>query len=118
MSPDSPRVSVSSLVPSVSFSSSSSSGPPDSSGASVSSLSGSSGASVSSCSSSGAASMISVLLGDDERFLQHVAPPEHPERGERLVAVRAGLERALAAVGPGHVYAPLPLIDASDEQLA
>ena len=62
--------------------------------------------------------MVSVLLADDERFLQHVAPPEHPERGERLLAVRAGLERALTEVGPGHVYAPLPLADASDEQLA
>ncbi|HXK20866.1 MAG TPA: histone deacetylase [Polyangiaceae bacterium] len=47
----------------------------------------------------------------------HVAPPEHPERGERLLAVRAGLERALSGLAPGHAYTPLSLGDASDEQL-
>jgi acetoin utilization deacetylase AcuC-like enzyme len=48
----------------------------------------------------------------------HVAPPEHPERGERLLAVRAGLKRALSALGPGYAYAALTPVDASDEQLA
>jgi acetoin utilization deacetylase AcuC-like enzyme len=48
----------------------------------------------------------------------HVAPPEHPERGERLLAVRAGLERALSGLGPGHEYRSLSSTDATDEQLA
>jgi acetoin utilization deacetylase AcuC-like enzyme len=62
-----------------------------------------------------------VVICDDELFLEHVAPPEHPERGERLLAVRAGLGRALAAastVGPCASYTQLQLADASDEQLA
>jgi len=59
-----------------------------------------------------------VVVADDALFLKHVAPPEHPERGERLLAVRAGLERALGSLGPGHAYTPLSLSDASDEQLA
>jgi acetoin utilization deacetylase AcuC-like enzyme len=57
-------------------------------------------------------------LADDAVFLEHVAPPEHPERGERLLAVRAGLQRAGAAAGAGVGFAPLRFGDASDEQLA
>lgn len=55
-----------------------------------------------------------VALADDELFLQHVAPPDHPERGERLLAVRAGLERAQSRGGP---YLRLAAVDATDEQL-
>ena len=58
-----------------------------------------------------------VVVADDALFLTHVAPPEHPERGERLLAVRAGLERALVSLGPGHAYVPLSPSDASNEQL-
>ena len=57
-----------------------------------------------------------MLVADDELFLEHVAPPEHPERGERLLAVREGLERARAAAGAA--FTPLDIGDASDEQLA
>jgi acetoin utilization deacetylase AcuC-like enzyme len=56
------------------------------------------------------------VVADDALFLAHVAPPEHPERGERLLAVRAGLERAVAGAGVG--FKPLQFGDASDEQLA
>jgi acetoin utilization deacetylase AcuC-like enzyme len=59
-----------------------------------------------------------VAIADDALFLTHVAPPEHPERGERLLAVRAGLTRALGALGPDHAYVPLSSSDADDEQLA
>jgi acetoin utilization deacetylase AcuC-like enzyme len=62
-----------------------------------------------------------IVIADDALFLEHVAPPEHPERGERLLAVRAGFGRALtraAAVGPCGGYVQLALADASDEQLA
>src|SRR5947208_1179442 len=58
-----------------------------------------------------------VVVADDALFLAHVAPPEHPERGERLLAVRAGLERALGSLGPGFAYAALDSEDANDEQL-
>jgi acetoin utilization deacetylase AcuC-like enzyme len=67
------------------------------------------------------ASSVSVLVADDELFMEHVAPPDHPECGERLIAVRAGLERAaagLAAEGRGPVFTKLETTDASDEQLA
>jgi acetoin utilization deacetylase AcuC-like enzyme len=57
-----------------------------------------------------------VLLADDSLFLEHVAPPDHPERGERLVAVRAGLEAAAQAAQ--RTYTRLLLKDATDEQLA
>jgi acetoin utilization deacetylase AcuC-like enzyme len=57
-----------------------------------------------------------VLLADDSLFLEHVAPPDHPERGERLIAVRAGLEAAAEAAQ--RTYTRLPLEDATDEQLA
>ena len=59
-----------------------------------------------------------VAVADDALFLEHVAPPEHPERGERLLAVRAGLERAAVAAGLGGSYESLSFGDASDEQLA
>jgi acetoin utilization deacetylase AcuC-like enzyme len=59
-----------------------------------------------------------VALADDELFLEHVAPADHPERGERLLAVRTGLSRALSALGPSHGYTRLQLADATDEQLA
>jgi acetoin utilization deacetylase AcuC-like enzyme len=58
-----------------------------------------------------------VALFDDELFLEHVAPPEHPERGERLLAVRQGLQRAAASVGHDYEYTALPVPDATDEQL-
>ncbi len=60
------------------------------------------------------------MLLDDELFLEHVAPPEHPECGERLLAVRAGLDRAAAAAAAadaGVGYERLPFGDATDEQL-
>lgn len=60
----------------------------------------------------------SVLVVDDELFLEHVAPPEHPERGERLLAVRAGLEDAAAEGARGNAYIQLSASDATDEQLA
>ena len=66
--------------------------------------------------------MARVAIADDALFLEHVAPPEHPECGERLIAVRAGLERAAAEAGdaPGHrgAYLNLSVGDASEEQLA
>ncbi len=68
-----------------------------------------------------------MALADDELFLQHVAPPDHPERGQRLLAVRAGLHQAEQAAqsrdaGPGAPatarYVPVAATDATDEQLA
>ncbi|MES1187316.1 MAG: histone deacetylase [Myxococcales bacterium] len=56
-----------------------------------------------------------ALLADDDLFLEHVAPPEHPERAQRLLAVRAGLELAEAAAGTG--FTRLRFGDASEEQL-
>jgi len=67
------------------------------------------------------ASPRSVLLLDDDLFLEHVAPPEHPERGERLLAVRKGLAQAIADRGPDPDwggYQRVPFGDATDEQLA
>ncbi len=66
----------------------------------------------------------SILIADDALFLEHVAPVEHPERGERLLAVRAGVALAAAAAGVrtaqgGHAgYTALAFDDATDEQLA
>jgi acetoin utilization deacetylase AcuC-like enzyme len=67
-----------------------------------------------------------VALADDELFLEHVAPPDHPERGPRLLAVRTGLERAgqasaaraAAFSGPLGPYLRLGFGDVTDEQLA
>jgi acetoin utilization deacetylase AcuC-like enzyme len=62
-----------------------------------------------------------ALIADDELFLEHVAPPDHPECGERLIAVRAGLEGAVsafAAEGRERGYTALPVTDVSEEQLA
>ena len=66
-----------------------------------------------------------IVVIDDDLFLEHVAPPEHPERGARLLAVRAGLERAeVGGHGPqgahgSHVrYTRLHAGDVTDEQLA
>jgi acetoin utilization deacetylase AcuC-like enzyme len=68
------------------------------------------------------AAVSSLFLADDERFLDHVAPPEHPERGARLLAVRDGLERAGAATERGDrahsAYQRLSFGDATPEQLA
>jgi acetoin utilization deacetylase AcuC-like enzyme len=64
------------------------------------------------------AGISSVLVADDELFLEHVAPPEHPERGERLLAARAGLHRATLGLGNGYGYTKLSVPDATDEQLA
>jgi acetoin utilization deacetylase AcuC-like enzyme len=58
----------------------------------------------------------SIVVIDDELFLEHVAPPEHPERGARLLAVRAGLEQAEAESAVR--YTRLHAGDATDEQLA
>jgi acetoin utilization deacetylase AcuC-like enzyme len=66
----------------------------------------------------GAPALREVLLADDELFLEHVAPPDHPERGERLTSVRAGLARALDELGAGHGYTRIPVADATDGQLA
>lgn len=57
-----------------------------------------------------------IVVIDDELFLEHVAPPEHPERGARLLAVRAGLEQAEADAQVR--YTRLGASDATDEQLA
>jgi acetoin utilization deacetylase AcuC-like enzyme len=56
-----------------------------------------------------------VLLADDALFLEHVAPPEHPERAERLVAVRQGLKQAATALQS--TYTHITSGDATDEQL-
>ena len=64
-----------------------------------------------------------VAIADDALFLEHVAPPGHPECGDRLLAVRAGLQRAAAEAelgpghGPGRAYLNLSFGDASEEQL-
>ena len=57
-----------------------------------------------------------VLLADDSLFLEHTAPPDHPERAERLLSVRAGLEAAADA--RRGTYTRLAVSDASDEVLA
>jgi acetoin utilization deacetylase AcuC-like enzyme len=57
-----------------------------------------------------------VAIADDALFLEHVAPHGHPECGERLLAVRAGLDQAAAAGSAG--YVSLSVGDASDEQLS
>jgi acetoin utilization deacetylase AcuC-like enzyme len=77
--------------------------------------------------------MNAVLLADDPLFLEHVAPPEHPERAERLLAVRQGLAEAASAApasslgldvdlvrrpGPEDAYIRLVVKDATDEQLS
>jgi acetoin utilization deacetylase AcuC-like enzyme len=65
--------------------------------------------------SSGVSSAPLALLADDDLFLEHVAPPEHPERAQRLLAVRAGLELAEAAAGAR--FSRLQFGDATEEQL-
>ncbi len=57
-----------------------------------------------------------VVLADDDVFLEHVAPPDHPERGERLLAVRRGLRGASGL--SCSAYLPVVAADASREQLA
>lgn len=69
-------------------------------------------------SSASSASTREVLVADDELFLEHVAPPDHPERGERLTSVRAGLAQAQAELGECFAYTKLAVFDATDEQLA
>lgn len=65
-------------------------------------------------------SFSAVATVDDELFLEHVAPPEHPERGARLLAVRNGLERAGVSISPeqGEPFLRVAAPDATDEQLA
>jgi acetoin utilization deacetylase AcuC-like enzyme len=57
-----------------------------------------------------------ALLADDEVFLDHVAPAEHPERGARLLAVRQGLSNAASALGTE--YRPVSFGDATETELA
>jgi acetoin utilization deacetylase AcuC-like enzyme len=59
----------------------------------------------------------SVLIFDDELFLGHVVPPDHPERGERILAVREGLLRAKTTLGGGYDYTRLTAPDVTSEQL-
>jgi acetoin utilization deacetylase AcuC-like enzyme len=59
-----------------------------------------------------------VAVADDARFLEHVAPPDHPECGERLIAARNGLSAAVAALGERYAYKHLPLAPVLDEHLA
>jgi acetoin utilization deacetylase AcuC-like enzyme len=56
-----------------------------------------------------------VIIADDDLFLQHVAPEEHPERAARLIAVREGLSRAARALGT--TYTKIPFGDADETQL-
>jgi len=53
------------------------------------------------------------LLVDDDRFLTHRAPAPHPERPERLVALRAALDET--ALRPA--FEPLPARAARTEEL-
>jgi acetoin utilization deacetylase AcuC-like enzyme len=63
--------------------------------------------------------MSPVLLADDALFLEHVAPPEHPERAERLLAVRQGLIKAVpAGTADDAAYMRLVAQDATDEELS
>jgi acetoin utilization deacetylase AcuC-like enzyme len=57
-----------------------------------------------------------VLTFDDDLFLEHVAPDDHPERAPRLLAVRRGLQNAAQALGA--VYTKVPFGDADETQLA
>lgn len=50
---------------------------------------------------------------DDALFLEHRAPAQHPERPERLLAARRGIERATVR----HQPTLLPARDATDEEL-
>jgi acetoin utilization deacetylase AcuC-like enzyme len=56
-----------------------------------------------------------VILLDDDLFLEHVAPDEHPERAARLLAVRQGL--AVAAEALATTYIKVPFGDADETQL-
>lgn len=56
-----------------------------------------------------------VITCDDDLFLQHVAPEEHPERAARLIAVRQGL--AVAAQALGMAYTKIDFGDADETQL-
>jgi acetoin utilization deacetylase AcuC-like enzyme len=66
---------------------------------------------------SSSARTASVLILDDDLFLAHVAPPEHPERGERLLAVREGLDRTLTSLGELYGYTRPAAPDVTTEQL-
>lgn len=50
---------------------------------------------------------------DDALFLEHRAPEAHPERPERLLAVRKGIERATLEASP----LPVPARDATEDEL-
>jgi acetoin utilization deacetylase AcuC-like enzyme len=65
-----------------------------------------------------AGAAMSLAVADSDLFLEHVAPPEHPERGERLVAVREGLALATSAANARSPLTPIEFGDASDEQLS
>jgi acetoin utilization deacetylase AcuC-like enzyme len=57
-----------------------------------------------------------LVVLDDDLFLQHAAPEEHPERAARLLAVRQGLSNAAQALGA--TYTKVPFGDADETQLA
>jgi acetoin utilization deacetylase AcuC-like enzyme len=56
-----------------------------------------------------------VLTFDDDLFLEHAPPDEHPERAARLLAVRQGLQNAAQALGT--TYTKVPFGDADETQL-
>jgi acetoin utilization deacetylase AcuC-like enzyme len=56
-----------------------------------------------------------VIVLDDDLFLEHVGPDEHPERAARLVAVRQGLSVAASALGTAYINVPFG--DANETQL-
>ena len=44
-----------------------------------------------------------LCLADDSLFEEHVSPPGHPERPQRLSAAREGVEACPAAAGAGRL---------------
>ncbi len=56
-----------------------------------------------------------VIIADDDLFLEHVGPEEHPERAARLIAVRQGLSVAARSLGTS--YTKIEFGDADETQL-